>query len=149
MQLKLLSTISANGFRPNPWQPASGVGSISQRCCILTNQTYLWSFSFFSNTFTYVEACFATLFDGNLKLEVENYMVCFLKLPEPSQSANALRGARECVLISWAFSCTTNQDFQTRFANQKMVPCFKIVSCIVISVQKMMTLLRLNALTVK
>jgi len=23
MQLKLLSTISENGFRPNPWQPAS------------------------------------------------------------------------------------------------------------------------------
>jgi hypothetical protein len=55
-----------------------------------------------------VEACFATLFGGNLKLEVETYMVCFLKLPEPSQSANTLQGARQCVLICWAFSCTTN-----------------------------------------
>lgn len=130
-------------------QPASGVGSISQRSCILTNQTYLWSFSFFSNTFTYVEACFATLFGGNLKVEVENYMICFLKLLEPSQSANALQGARQCVLICWAFSCTTNQDFQTLFSNQKMAPCFKIVSCIVINVRKMMTMLRLNAVTVK
>lgn len=30
-----------------------------------------------------------------------------------------------------------------------MTPCFKIVSCIVINVRKMMTMLRLNAVTVK